>query len=392
MPFALQYTLATLAGALASAGLIGVGLFWRRRGGGRRAIFLVAGVACAALSGAFVFTMEQFGQKGSAAATRLVLGCAALALLGVPLVAVGWRGRRVGDHPHCRRCGFDLFGKPAESTRCGECGAELHLPRATVIGVRRRRPALVVAGLALALAALIGAGRPAYDLARDPDWLARWKPTRRLLADARAQNWRVAGAAAVELERRLSRDALSPKIERWLLDDAFPARPPPGWRGPTVLDRRSVGRAVFQRKIEADEAAVRRVLRGMLDFDLQPLVGARPIVAPRGEPVPLLLGQSVPFNPPSWSTPLQLESAAVTLGTLPVPGACVVPSGSLNVPVWALDLGPRWADVPDGTVALTATLGLVARVERDGRTLEERVTTTVTGTLVVAAPATQPAW
>jgi cytochrome c-type biogenesis protein CcmH/NrfF len=38
-----------------------------------------------------------------------------LLLLGVLLVVRGMRGRAVDDHPICRRCGFDLFGRPEGS-------------------------------------------------------------------------------------------------------------------------------------------------------------------------------------------------------------------------------------------------------------------------------------
>src|SRR5690349_6074803 len=50
---------------------------------------------------------------------------AATLLLGVVLLALGLRGRRVGDHPYCRRCGFDLFGLPPAHPACPECGADL---------------------------------------------------------------------------------------------------------------------------------------------------------------------------------------------------------------------------------------------------------------------------
>ena len=39
------------------------------------------------------------------------------ALLGVFLVVRGWRGRRIDDHPLCRKCGYDLHANasPARS-------------------------------------------------------------------------------------------------------------------------------------------------------------------------------------------------------------------------------------------------------------------------------------
>jgi hypothetical protein len=34
-------------------------------------------------------------------------------ILAIGLIAVAWRGAAIDNHPLCRRCGFDLFGKPA---------------------------------------------------------------------------------------------------------------------------------------------------------------------------------------------------------------------------------------------------------------------------------------
>jgi len=43
----------------------------------------------------------------------LVVAVASVLVAGVVLVWLGVRGRRVGDHPVCRKCGFDLVGLPA---------------------------------------------------------------------------------------------------------------------------------------------------------------------------------------------------------------------------------------------------------------------------------------
>ena len=37
---------------------------------------------------------------------------ALLLVAGIVLTVRGLRGRRVDDHPHCRKCGFDLIGLP----------------------------------------------------------------------------------------------------------------------------------------------------------------------------------------------------------------------------------------------------------------------------------------
>jgi hypothetical protein len=87
----------------------------------------------------------------------IVMMAFAMALAGVVLLSRGMRGVRMDDHPVCRRCGFDLFGLGPTSEKCPECGADLHLPRARIIGHRRRRAGLLTAGvglLAVSLSAL----------------------------------------------------------------------------------------------------------------------------------------------------------------------------------------------------------------------------------------------
>jgi len=67
-------------------------------------------------------------------------------LPGLVLLGFGLRGKRVGDHPHCRKCNFDLFGKPESTTLCNECGTDLSQSKAVVIGLKhRRRWALILA-------------------------------------------------------------------------------------------------------------------------------------------------------------------------------------------------------------------------------------------------------
>lgn len=65
---------------------------------------------------------------------------------GIILLIVGFRGRRVDDHPRCRTCQYDLTGKPETSPRCPECGHDLTTPGAITDGLRQRRPRLLAAG------------------------------------------------------------------------------------------------------------------------------------------------------------------------------------------------------------------------------------------------------
>lgn len=87
-----------------------------------------------------------------------------LVLLGVWLIRAGLRGRRINDHPICRRCRFDLVGLtgPAPDSRpdrCPECGAPLtgtarRARRAIIDGERRKRWRTVAIGTVLLFAGL----------------------------------------------------------------------------------------------------------------------------------------------------------------------------------------------------------------------------------------------
>src|SRR5690606_6583837 len=62
-------------------------------------------------------------------------------MLGAALLSLGLRGRRVNDHPICRKCGFDLVGREDLDQTwgdavCTECGADLKGRRAIVPGQR----------------------------------------------------------------------------------------------------------------------------------------------------------------------------------------------------------------------------------------------------------------
>jgi hypothetical protein len=119
------------------------------------------------------------------------------------LLIVGLRGRRVDDHPLCRRCGFDLVGLPRESIVCSECGASLHHARAIRTGHRVRRAGMILLSLGLLFPSLLWIGIVAYVTAADVNWMSR-KPVWLLLRDAETD-----GAALAELLTRLNNQKVS---------------------------------------------------------------------------------------------------------------------------------------------------------------------------------------
>jgi hypothetical protein len=129
---------------------------------------------------------------------------------GIALTWVGLRGRRVDDHPICRKCGFDLIGLPQGVSRCSECGADLARPRATRYGRRRRRPVILGFGVTALLLMLGLAGVVAWATLRSVDEY-RMMPTWYLLRQARYEGVSPPVAAWRELLGRLRADQLSPE-------------------------------------------------------------------------------------------------------------------------------------------------------------------------------------
>ena len=161
---------------------------------------------------------------------------------GALLLWRGLRGRRVDDHPLCRRCGFDLTGLPDGGGRCPECGADVAAPGAVVVGHRERRRGLIALGL---LALLVG-GTGAWWAASkidptpyEPAWLLMWRADGPQSANA--------DAALAELSRRSAgggmgrsqRDALVALAVRRL--NLSPAAWDARW-GTLVLAARDAGR------------------------------------------------------------------------------------------------------------------------------------------------------
>src|SRR4051794_15986477 len=147
------------------------------------------------------------------------------------------RGRRVDDHPICRRCGFDLFGKPADSDVCSECGARLGWRGATRIGRREGRRGLALAagtGVLVSAVVLTGIG---WVQVRGVD-LQRHKPVWWLEREAGSAGANTRDAALAELIRRIALgkpgqvndQQLARLIDRAMSHQADTSQPwVPGW-------------------------------------------------------------------------------------------------------------------------------------------------------------------
>ncbi len=122
-------------------------------------------------------------------------------LIGLLLIILGRRGRRVGDHPHCRKCGFDLFGRPENARHCAECGADLATPRAIVTGERQRRPAALAVGAIVLVLSLATLSWMSYHTAQQIQWI-QYYPIQWVIDDADNLTSPTQPAAWSELGRR----------------------------------------------------------------------------------------------------------------------------------------------------------------------------------------------
>ncbi|MEK6701730.1 MAG: hypothetical protein AABZ53_05675 [Planctomycetota bacterium] len=130
--------------------------------------------------------------------------------VGLALVWLGLRGRRINRVPNCRQCKFDLTGVWPASVTCPECGAGLKQPKMVVTGQRRRMWWLIVpAGLGVALPGLALATALFLTLAGKDVY--KYKPVSMLLWEGRNASPEFAKAAAKELTDRM--------LEQKLTDD-----------------------------------------------------------------------------------------------------------------------------------------------------------------------------
>ena len=133
---------------------------------------------------------------------------ALLGLAGIVLLALGLRGRRVGDHPHCRRCGFDLIARPAGSMKCPECGSDLTRPHSTQTGLKRRRPVPLLAGAVMMLLSASILGVAGYAASRQANFNP-YKPVWLLTRELGSADPSTREAAIAEIRSRISAGKIS---------------------------------------------------------------------------------------------------------------------------------------------------------------------------------------
>src|SRR5688500_8555333 len=135
--------------------------------------------------------------------TVWIIASLLLALSGAAVTWLGWRGRRVGDHPICRRCGVVLCGLPVGVATRSECGATLSAPGANRIGHRRKLGRVLAAGILLLL--LAGSLTTLIGVTRWGDFeINVYKPVWLLAREAGSDDAALRDAAMKELSARLN--------------------------------------------------------------------------------------------------------------------------------------------------------------------------------------------
>lgn len=138
----------------------------------------------------------------------------AIGLMTILLLVWSLRGGRSDDHPHCRRCGFDLVGTPLDG-RCPECGTDLTKRRRAI---RRGGRAVSWARLAVSLV-IIGATTwwawpRATSFAATVDWIM-YQPAWWLERSIDSADVPKSERALAELVRRLeSGDLRASRVDR----------------------------------------------------------------------------------------------------------------------------------------------------------------------------------
>ena len=142
-------------------------------------------------------------------------------VVGFTLALIGWRGTRIDDHPLCRRCKYDLVGTDAIPKQCPECGSLLTKRRATRIGNRRRRRAMLTVGMVVSLLSLSIGGLLGWSQAKQFDWYP-YKPLWMLSHEAMSTFPRgQVNRPQREILRRLEDDKLSDRQINGLIEKAL---------------------------------------------------------------------------------------------------------------------------------------------------------------------------
>jgi hypothetical protein len=122
-----------------------------------------------------------------------------------------YRGRRrkfKDHHPHCQRCGYDLFGLPAPLLICNECGASLTAKESIEVGFKPRKPDLISRGIMLLIVPIIMLGMGTRFYFTSGKWIP-YAPTGWVVAAAGSKDTVLHVTAMQELTTRVPSQTLT---------------------------------------------------------------------------------------------------------------------------------------------------------------------------------------
>jgi len=152
--------------------------------------------------------------------TLVIVEICMVLILALGMVVAGWRGRRVDDHPICRKCRFDLHGIHPGSSLCPECGHSLSATRAIRRGNRRKRKRMIIFGSGVAMLCLAWLGLAVAATVMRVDW-RKHAPTSFLMWQSRRTATAAGNAAADELAQRMVLGTLGRDDATTLINRAF---------------------------------------------------------------------------------------------------------------------------------------------------------------------------
>ncbi len=216
-------------------------------------------------------------------AVQMLIVLFAAIVLGVVLVALGIRGKRINRHPSCRDCGFDLSGTLPDGVTCPECGAGLKRPKAVREGQRRRMWIVTTVGALLVLLPVSGIGIATYAVLTGAN-LNQYKPVGLLLWETKGSNAQTLEAAAEEFTRRRQAGTLDPSVTSRIVDAALDIQNDPDRPWTTEWGD-------FIEMVDLDGNASKEQMQRFRDQCVTLECEVRPNIRP-GEPLPIKFSNS----------------------------------------------------------------------------------------------------
>jgi ribosomal protein L37E len=127
---------------------------------------------------------------------------------GILLLHLGRRRKFQDKHPHCRQCGYDLFGQPTPVLTCSECGASLTSKGGIEVGCIPRKANLILAGASQIVFAIMTAGTVAQGWIQLGNWVP-YATTNRLISYTSSNDVVEQMQAMTELKKRIAAGSLS---------------------------------------------------------------------------------------------------------------------------------------------------------------------------------------